>query len=381
MNKNVKETLPKKILLVSNAFFPEISPRSFRATELAKEFIRKGHNVTVFTKKRDFDYSEFLSQYPLTIRMWRGNSFRSFPQFNRKPFSYISRAVNRILLMLFEYPAIEDMFRVKKMLRRSAGYDLMISFAVPYPVHWGVARARTKSNRIANIWVADCGDPYMGDILDSFRKPFYFAYLEKAFCRRADYISIPVETAKPAYYPEFHPKIRIIPQGFEFELENREKPGDQSGLVKFAYAGRFLTGIRDPGPMLKHLVESQVPFRFYVFTDQPGVVENHKSLLGERLVLSTYIPRADLMKFLTTMDFLINFDNNTTLNVPSKLIDYAITGRPVLNIGKEFKPDELDSFLNGDYSKKMKLPEPSQYHIRNVSEAFLKLAGNQAGNE
>jgi len=36
-----------KILIVSNAFYPEISPRSFRTTELAKELSRQGHKDTL----------------------------------------------------------------------------------------------------------------------------------------------------------------------------------------------------------------------------------------------------------------------------------------------------------------------------------------------
>ena len=51
----------KKILLVSNGFYPEISPRSYRATELAKEFYRQGHEVTVITKYRDYNYIDFLA--------------------------------------------------------------------------------------------------------------------------------------------------------------------------------------------------------------------------------------------------------------------------------------------------------------------------------
>ena len=45
--------ISKKILLVSNGFYPEISPRSFRATELAKELVRQGHSVKVTTHPRE----------------------------------------------------------------------------------------------------------------------------------------------------------------------------------------------------------------------------------------------------------------------------------------------------------------------------------------
>jgi hypothetical protein len=363
----------KKILLVSSAFYPEISPRSFRATELAKEFYRQGHQVVVITQPRDHDYTLFLKDFPIELKMWSRPRFPRVPVFKRKPFSTLSRAVSRILQVLFEYPFIEEMFKVNRILRDEGGYDLMISFAVPYPVQWGVAKARSHKHPVSKTWVADCGDPYMGDVLDSFRKPFYFGILEKRFSRKSDYISIPVESARPAYYPEFHHKIRVIPQGFDFELHQRPERKVSNPVKEFAYAGGFLHGIRDPGALMRALVNCKVPFKFHVFTNQPEVLREYQEALDGKLNISGYIERDKLLEILSGMDFLINFDNNTTLNVPSKLIDYAIANRPVLNISKDFHESELAAFLDGNYTKRMPLPDPEQYHIKNIALRFLDL--------
>jgi hypothetical protein len=365
----------KKILLVSNGFYPEISPRSYRATELAKELFRQGHEVTVISKYRDHDYTEFLKEYPIRFKMWRKPILPQIPDFKYGVLKQLSRKVARGLSILFEYPNIGEMFQVTKNLKTESGYDLLISFAVPYPVHWGVARARTNKHRIAVKWVADCGDPYMGDVLDSFRKPFYFKFLEKSFCEKADFITIPVESARPGYYPEYHSKIRIIPQGFSFEMDTEISHGNgtSNSIPNFAYAGGFLQGIRDPEQLMKYLARIDQPFIFYVFTNQPELLSEYKKVLGEKLVISGYITRGELMKRLSIMDFLVNFDNNTTLNVPSKLIDYAIVGRPVLNIDKGLTIESVTAFLNGDYRQRLQLPDPRQYHIENVSKQFLGL--------
>jgi len=192
----------KRILLVSNGFYPEISPRSFRATELAAEFARQGHEVTIYTKYRDFDYTEFLNNNKLSLRMWGKARFSDIPKFKGKITGLISRAIRRLLLMLFEYPYIEEMFKVKRALKSESNYDLLISFAFPYPIHWGVAWSRTNKHPIARIWVADCGDPFMGTAVDSFKKLFYFKYVEKWWSRKANYISIPVESARSARDPD-----------------------------------------------------------------------------------------------------------------------------------------------------------------------------------
>jgi hypothetical protein len=363
----------KKILLVSSAFYPEISPRSFRATELAKEFLWQEHEVTVISKFRDHDYTEFLKEFPVTLKMWSKPVFPKVPDFKQKPFSFFSRGTSRLLSLLLEYPCIEEMFQAKKMLKHESGYDLMISFAVPYPVHWGVAWSRSNRYRIAGKWVADCGDPYMGDVLDSFRKPFYFRYLEKLFCIKADFISIPVESARPGYYSEFHYKIKIIPQGFDFDLSEMEKEQHVNSIPEFAYTGGFINGIRDPDLLMQFLMKIDLPFMFYVYTNQPELLNDYKVALDGKLIVSNYIARSELMKKLSKMDFLINFDNNTQLNVPSKLIDYSIAKRPVLNIDKNFCIEDLQAFLKRDFSKQMHLPDPEQYHIKNISKLFLDL--------
>ncbi len=366
-------TKKRNILLVSNGFYPEISPRSYRVTELAKEFCRQGHSVTVICKYREHDYTEFLSQYPIKLKMWKKPVFKTIPSHSNKVLAIISGIITRVLLMFFEYPTIEDMFRVKKMLKSESGYDMLISFAVPHPIHWGVAWARKKKNRIANVWVADCGDPYMGDVLDTFRKFFYFGYFERWFGRKAEYIAIPIESAVNAYYPEFHDKIKIIPQGFQFSLNYSDNNKPNNKVPTFAYAGGFIKGVRDPEPLLKYLSTLGKPFKFLVYTNMPDVLEGYKESLKEKLVISGYIPRGELMEILVKMDFLINFDNNTTLNSPSKLIDYAIVNRPVLNINQDFNSEEVLKFIEGDYTNKMEIPDPKQFHISNVSNKFINL--------
>lgn len=365
-----------KILLVSNAFYPEISPRSFRATELAKEFSRHGHEVKVISKYRPDNYEDFLKTHQMEIKMWGKYMLPDIPQIRQKPFNYLSRFFYRILSWLFMYPVIQDMIKVRRALRSEPPSDLLISFAVPYPVHWGVAWARTNKNPIATIWAADCGDPFMGNTLDTFKLPFYFKYLEKWFSKKADFISIPIETAIEGYYPEFHHKIRIIPQGFEFDLENRPDDYDKNPVPTFAYAGGFLPGARDPKQLMEFLVRLEAHFKFLVFTKDPTMIESYQKGLEDRLVVSDYIPRDELLNRLSGMDFLINFDNNTILNSPSKLIDYAIVGRPVFNITNTFNQDIFEAFLAGDYSNRMEIDDIEKYHIKNVAQKFLDLLGD-----
>jgi len=363
----------KKILIISGSFYPAISPRAFRAAELAKELSRQGHDVTVYFPTEGKDYSSFEIENNLKIidlgqLKWKGISLKG-----GRIELLVRRAFKRVLQLLLEWPDIELMFKVSRILKTENEYDLLISIAVPYPIHWGVARARSAERRIADCWIADCGDPYMGDTTDSFRKLFYFKYIEKWFCRKADFITIPFEGARSAYYPEFHDKIRIIPQGYQLDNLNIPEYKKVFDYPVFAYAGGFIPGRRDPGQLLDFLSACNRRFKFVIYTSQNNILLPFKRTLGEKLIIREYIPREELLVVLAGMDFLINFDNNTGTQLPSKLIDYAITGRPVLNITSETNPSLILEFMEGNYNREMNLEPMMNYDIRVVARKFTRL--------
>lgn len=373
-------THKKNILLVSSAFYPELSPRSFRATELAREFYRQGHQVTVITKNRDYDYSGFLKEFSIALKMYRESVFPRIPETIKGPFSPVARIMSRVLSVLFEYPAIEEMFLVHKMLKDENGYDLMISFAVPFPVHWGVARITSGKNSVSKTWIADCGDPYMFARLDRFRKPFYFKLQETRFCRRCDYITIPFDNMRNQFYQEFRSKIRVIPQGFNMaDIVLHEGPHLNERPV-FIFAGSIIPGKRDLALLLDFLALLPKDFLFIIYTNQRDWFAKYTNILGGKLLINDYIDRLSLIFEMSKADFLVNVDtihddHSNVEAVPSKLIDYALSNRPILNIHSAHLDKELVlEFLERNYSRQRKV-EKSQFDIRSVTAKFLALSG------
>jgi len=266
--------------------------------------------------------------------------------------------------------------KVKKKLKNEKDYDLLISIAAPHPIHWGVAWARSKDHPIANIWVADCGDPFMGNKIDSFKKLFYFKYFETCFSRKADYISVPAKDHLRYYYPEFQNKIRVIPQGFKFEDSKTFEGLINNEVPTFAFAGRFLPQLRDPRPFLDYLSTLDRPFRFVVFTQNTEFVNPYKKKLGDKLDIRGFIPREDLLLELSKMDFLlhIEFHSSVKSDSPSKFADYAIVKRPVIALNMEqLNKDKFLAFLNKDYQKQMDLSGADKFRIENVTKSFLSL--------
>lgn len=369
----------KKILIVSRSFYPVNSPRSFRTTELVKEFAKQGHDVTLLTLKKDEHHLPFEHEYGVTIKDFGPLRFPEIGWAGGNRVSQlIGKVVKRGVQHFFEYPDIELKFRVKKAVQQESAYDLLISIAVPHSVHWGVAAARSKKKPIAKTWAADCGDPYMGFTNGRVKKPFYFKYFEKAFCRKADFITVPLEGAKKAYYPEFRDKFRVIPQGFNFD-ENRAAPEDyrRNDVPTFGYAGDLLGGGRDPDLFLDYIVSLEKPFKFIIYTKQNHVVKHWIQNSKGRIELRGTIPRDELLPELGKMDFLVNFENNTTVQMPSKLIDYHLAGRPVLSVGStSIDRNAVDNFLDGIYTERYKYNNFEQYKIENVCRKFLELCNN-----
>jgi hypothetical protein len=367
--------MSKKILVVSRAFYPQNSPRSFRTTELVKEFCKQGHAVTLLTVlENDFDYSDFLAQYPISLESMGDLKWKHFRK-NRSFFGDLPRKLDRLLHLFLEYPNIEILFRLKKILPKYKDFDLLISVAVPHSIHWGVAAVRNPKNPIAKIWVADCGDPFMGNTLESIRPPFYFSYFEKKFCRAADFISIPTTTALNGYYPEFHSKIVVIPQGFNFEdtpVVQTEAPNE---ILNFAYAGGVsLSGIRSPKKLIEFLLESGVPFQFHIYSNTYAVLTELAAAAPTSIFLHPPLPRTELLNELAKMDFLLNLDNGSTNQTPSKLIDYALVGKPILNVtAAHFDPALVTSFLNREYSQQLIIENIERFNITNVAHQFLSL--------
>jgi hypothetical protein len=367
----------KKILIISRSFYPMNSPRSFRTTELVKEFARQGHKVTLLTYKDSEIHAPFEKEHGVIIKHLGSRKFKEIEISKGNRYTILlKRGARRLLNLAIEYPDIELMFKVKRALKKEAGYDLLISIAVPHPIHWGVAWAWDRNNNIAKTWIADCGDPYIWATLDSFNKLFYFRFFEKNFCKKADFITVPIESAKEGYYPEYRDKIEVIPQGFNFdEIKIDPSTYKKNEIPTFAYAGGFIPGGRDPREFLSYIVELKHKFKFIIYTKDEGLIRPYIDKARGRIEVRGYVPREQLLKELSRMDFLINFENRSSLMMPSKLIDYHLTNRPVLSVSSnDINKAEIDQFLEGVYSEKVKFDNVEQYRIQNVCKEFLKLS-------
>jgi hypothetical protein len=206
--------------------------------------------------------------------------------------------------------------------------------------------------------------------------PFYFKYFEKKFCKKADYITVPIEEAKKAYYSEFTDKIKVIPQGFDFSNIKLYEGPKVYNQITFAFTGMVYKDLRDPSEFLEYLSTVDLNFKFIVYTKDTLIFPKYKDKLKDKLEIKNYILREELIFELSKLDFLINFNNRESVQLPSKLIDYALTNRPILSIDfNNIDIQLINTFFNGDYSGQTKV-NLENYKIKNIANKFVNLVNN-----
>ena len=158
-----------------------------------------------------------------------------------------------------------------------------------------------------------------------------------------------------------------------------------NAVPTFCYAGIFYEHIRNPKFFLDYLLTLDQSFRFVVYcledTFSQEMLSSYKKLLGEKLLIKSPIDRESLIHEMAKMDFVINFDNDNATQRPSKLIDYAMSRRPILSFNcQTFRPEVFQAFLKGDYSAQYHV-DLEQYDIRRVVDQFEELFEEKTGKE
>jgi hypothetical protein len=110
--------------------------------------------------------------------------------------------------------------------------------------------------------------------------------------------------------------------------------------VRLAFVGTLDGRIRNPRPFLdacRRIVEcGSIPgleAHFYgQFENCDAVVEEYRSFYGGWLFVHGLVDRQAAAKAVDDADVLVNIGNRYQCQLPSKLVDYGSTGKPILNV-------------------------------------------------
>lgn len=366
-----------KIAIVTAYYEPVNNPRSFRATELAKGFAQKGHIVHVYSPiySKSYKYDAIPNLKLIQLDVFSKYQDMQSESVIKKGMKY--RALIKKVLYYFSMnKQLSLFFKLRKRLNIEEHYDLLISIGLPFSVHWAVS-SKIKQQSIADCYIADYGDPF-----SRFNKKIlvapYFRKIEKKALSYFDFITCPTEKAVNSYlWLKSMKNIHVIPQGFDFSKIQLDiyKP---NLMPTFAYAGLFYSDIRNPKIFFDFLDNLDLDFRFIIYTnkavfDSYSCIAPYINSLKEKLLIYDTVPRVELIKRLSTCDFIINMNNTTSNQVPSKIIDYVLTQRPIFS----FSQNSIDEclfldFLKGDFSGQENF-DISKNSIEYVLQKFIEL--------
>ena len=370
-----------KVHILTGHYTPQIHPRAFRANELAIEFKRLGYDVTVsnLTEIEGYDYDAYTKQTGVIVNNLKLYRHSLDEVKVAKKVNILSDFKSFISEYFFAGRLFSNSIKIAKMLSIDKDTDIIISLSTPFMDILGMSKYIKASKFKRNcVVIADSGDPFY--FSKQYSKAPWFYLVEKNAYKQYDYLTIPVETAIPSYnklLPES--KIKIIPQAFNLQ-DVKLYDGDLGSKIKFAYAGVFYWDIRNPEFLFEYLENLDVEYEFHIFMRYADAkldeVLNKYPNLSKRIRLRLSVPRKELLYELSKMHFLININNISNTQIPSKIIDYRIANRPILSFNSsDFNQTTFNNFINGTYDGQM-IVDISKYDIRNVAQQFLELYKN-----
>ncbi|ADL33115.1 glycosyl transferase GT4 family [Butyrivibrio proteoclasticus B316] len=116
-------------------------------------------------------------------------------------------------------------------------------------------------------------------------------------------------------------------------IEKIQEFTDATTKIIFVYVGQLYDDIRNPELMLK--LFTKLPENYVLNLYGGGsekTLARYKEILGDRLILHGWVSSSESIKAQKEADVLINLNNNIKNMLPSKLIEYINTGKPILNI-------------------------------------------------
>ncbi|HBU69413.1 MAG TPA: hypothetical protein DEE98_03410 [Elusimicrobia bacterium] len=342
-----------KFLLLSYTFPPLLAPGSFHCARIAANIPNHGWEPVVVTVKGEkslFPVDEKLNElFPAGTSINRTGSFENI---------LCVKAAGRLAPFLLAMPDQQigwlpyALSRAKRLIN-NGGIDLIYTRANPFTCHLAGLSLKKRFNL---PWVAHFSDPWTDSQYFKKYNSFQLAKnlkWERETMELADRVVFTNEYAMDLVmrkYGALKSKCEVIPQGFDASvLEKIRKSSKLSELkalkkpLRIVYTGNFY-GERSPRYLIDLLAE--------INSANAGLLKDFEILLvgsmGREIkelidlrrlsgcvkAINT-VPYFESLAYMESADILLLIDApNSVFSpfLPSKLIEYAATGKPILGL-------------------------------------------------
>jgi len=340
----------KKVMIVTFSYAPMLNARAFRWTALAEHLASAGWQVDVVASwQPDAPAAEMRKGVHVRRVGWRWaeRARKQAPAGSGDARPSLARRVWRQVYWpdfasSWYWPARA----AAASLLRDKRHDAIVSVS---PAFTAVLAAQSARNAGPGCrWLVDIGDPFS---LQEHAPPnnlTLYARLNRRVEARAlsEATAIAVTTRRTAQryaeaFPQAAAKLHVIPPMLSIPESAAVSRSD--GAVRLVYLGRLYRGLREPAFLLElfnRLCSAQKDVRYELhllgeMREFDALLRDWAVRLDGRLVLHGVQPRDAAAAAVAAADVLVNVGNESADQLPSKLVEYAAAGKPILNIARQ----------------------------------------------
>ena len=342
-----------KYLIVTHQFLPHVSPRTTRWKLLVDELVSLGHEVTVLTGTKQHSQDSNIeiifignsraSNVVVSLRN-QSNSLDSKNRIKSIIFKLLKK-VYRFVIRNFAWPDytmfwLISVFRVRKKLNLE--YDVLVTVSLPFSSH---IAGYLINKKIGKPWIMDVGDPFTLKTTAPENNSFLYGRLNKhyemKFYKQASKVLFTHDDARKIHIKEFHinPSITAVGQPIskfrEHLYEQTKNYNYTNNDIKFGYFGIFTHGVRTPVNFINFLDKFQnYEMHWYINSDSESILQKN-NLNSSKHIFNSHVARDEALQLMTkAFHCLVSIGNLNPNQIPSKVIEYIATGKPVIHFAE-----------------------------------------------
>ena len=342
-----------KYLIVTHQFLPHVSPRTTRWKLLVDELVSLGHEVTVLTGTKQHSQDSNIeiifvgnsraSNVVVSLRN-QSNSLDSKNRIKSIIFKLLKK-VYRFVIRNFAWPDytmfwLISVFKVRKKLNLE--YDVLVTVSLPFSSH---IAGYLINKKIGKPWIMDVGDPFTLKTTAPENNSFLYGRLNKhyetKFYQQASKVLFTHDDARKIHIKEFqiNPSITAVGQPIskfrEHLYEQTKNYNYTNNDIKFGYFGIFTHGVRTPVNFINFLDKFQnYEMHWYINSDSESILQKN-TLDSSKHNFNSHVARDEALQLMTkSFHCLVSIGNLNPNQIPSKVIEYIATGKPVIHFAE-----------------------------------------------
>lgn len=342
----------KKILLVSDFFFPSTVIGAVRPSKIAKKLTEDGYLVDVFTRYYVDNESEVFCNKLYGFETRAGKQTQELiekkektglKKFVSEKMKFLYKILYNIKTVYESYKKDSKMLKAFKLFEKNSSEKYDVVFSTFGPLSSLLCGMYYKKKHPDVKWICDFRDPAVVSQLGPIKK-IYMRIKEQQACKAADEIvAVSNGYIDRICGKKYKQKRHMIPNGFDKDdLRFNRVVSESSDNLELVYVGFLYGGMRDITPVFYALKELEQEgkintkkIRFnYAGTEFCNILKQAESYgLADIVVNHGVLPREECLKLQFSSDLLVlaTWNDKKEYGVfPGKLLEYMLIGKPIL---------------------------------------------------